>query len=295
MKIQLTRKRWRECIHRKSELFGGLGSVHASLCGERDMLQSSSKHDVYNSFGGVTPSCREGSRPRGEAGSTILGATTEGTVIGPVLQFNMLKISGKLWNWNRNSFTDSFRAKFLGYVVPRNETQNGRSTCSKVGIQQRQQRSDYRKSSWKYGTVSYRVGTILHWGNSCYKQSESLEEAVCQTQSTIPIRERKWEVVPGLKGHHTPLNTANSMFVMILRHCDQEERDSDGAMYWDLIQSSLLEDFGSRVGQNYDQQDWLQAIHEGSNKTRFEYCNIFFVKSPELMGHVKIPYDWKEI
>ena len=59
------------------------------------MLQ---KHDVYDGFGGVTPSCREDSRPRGEAGPTILGAIAEGTVIGPVLQFIMVKICGKLWN-----------------------------------------------------------------------------------------------------------------------------------------------------------------------------------------------------
>ena len=58
------------------------------------------------------------------------------------------------------------------------------------------------------------------------------------------------------------------------------------------------------------QRDWLQAIHEGSNKTRFEYCktskdheiHVLAIHgqtggnmiSPELMGHVKIPYDWQE-
>ena len=91
----------------------------------------------------------------------------------------------------------------------------------------------------------------------------------------FPSEKKKWEIVLEFKGHHTPLNTAISMFAMILRHCDQEERDSDGAMHWDLIRSSLLEEFGSRVGQNYYHQDWLQAIHEGSNKTRFEYCKNF--------------------
>ena len=52
-----------------------------------------------------------------------------------------------------------------------------------------------------------------------------------------------------------------------------------------------------------DQRDWLQAIHEGSNKTRFEYCKTSKdheihvlaihgqtggnMTSPELMGHAK--------
>ena len=43
------------------------------------------------------------------------------------------------------------------------------------------------------------------------------------------------------------------------------------------------------------QRDWLQAIHEGSNKTRFEYCKTS--KDHEIhvrVGHVNIPYDWQE-
>ena len=57
--------------------------------------------------------------------------------------------------------------------------------------------------------------------------------------------------------------------------------------------------------------DWLQYIYEGIGKTRFQYCtnsrgvllNIRAIQGhtggnlmePELMGHVAIPYKWKEI
>ena len=74
----------------------------------------------------------------------------------------------------------------------------------------------------------------------------------------------------------------------LLRHCDQEERDSDGAMHWDSIHSRLLKELGSRMGRNCSQRDWLQAIHEGSNKTRFEYCknsknSVMYVRA--IQGH----------
>ena len=64
------------------------------LCGKREVLQNSSRRgwSVWSS----TPACREHSRPRQEAGSTVLGAISEGTVIGPVQQFIVVKIMERL-------------------------------------------------------------------------------------------------------------------------------------------------------------------------------------------------------
>ena len=45
-------------------------------------------------FGGFTPACRKYSRPRQEVGSTVLGAISEGTVIGPAQLFIVAKIMG---------------------------------------------------------------------------------------------------------------------------------------------------------------------------------------------------------
>ena len=61
--------------------------------------------------------------------------------------------------------------------------------------------------------------------------------------------------------------TAISKFVM-----REAEQDSDGVAHWDSVRSSLLNDFGSRIGLNLSARDWCQAIYEGSNKTRFECC-----------------------
>ena len=51
--------------------------------------------DIDEGFGGVTPSCREYSRHRGKMRSTVLGAIPKGTVIGPVVQFIVVKIPDK--------------------------------------------------------------------------------------------------------------------------------------------------------------------------------------------------------
>ena len=94
------------------------------------------------------------------------------------------------------------------------------------------------------------------------------------------------------------------------RHCEQEERDSDEAVHWDSACSRLLSELGSRMGQHCSHRAWLQAVHEGSNKTRFEYCknskdSVTYVRaiqghtggnmiSPELIGSVEIPNKGKE-
>ena len=50
--------------------------------------------DMDDGFGGLTPSCREYSRPRQDAVLTVLGAIPARTVIGPVLQFVVVKFLG---------------------------------------------------------------------------------------------------------------------------------------------------------------------------------------------------------
>ena len=62
--------------------------------------------------------------------------------------------------------------------------------------------------------------------------------------------------------------------------------------------------------QNCSDRDLFQAISKGSKKTSFEYCknsqdSVTYVRtiqghtggymiSPELMGHVECPNNWKE-
>ena len=79
----------------------------------------------------------------------------------------------------------------------------------------------------------------------------------------------------------------------------------------DKAEPKLLKAFAKQGAQDFSEEDWLRLIHEGSSKTRFEYCEdskksltsfraisghiCGITIAPEMMEHVMIPYDWKEI
>ena len=135
---------------------------------------------------------------------------------------------------------------------------------------------------------------------------------MCYTKEIIPVSERKWKGMPAntaFKGDD--LSAAISKLVMrLVRHGDQDERDNDGAVHWDTMFPKLLKAFGHMGAREFSHKGWLQHIHRGSNKMRFEYCEsskgslLYFraiqghtggiMIAPELSGHVAIPYNWKE-
>ena len=96
----------------------------------------------------------------------------------------------------------------------------------------------------------------------------------------------------------------------LVRHYDQDERETDGAVQWNSMGPKLREACQKVGGQKFSDSDWLKYIYEGSNKTRSQYCmtsrNLFLYMraiqghtggnliAPELMGHVAIPYKRKE-
>ena len=134
----------------------------------------------------------------------------------------------------------------------------------------------------------------------------------CHTKGIFSLKERKWKSIlacPSFKGKS--LSTAISKLVMrLVRHHDQEEREPDGRGHGNTINPKLLRAFGDKGARKLSDKDWLQHICEGSNKTKVEYCENsenFLMKiraiqghtgrnmtAPELVGHVTIPYYWKE-
>ena len=96
----------------------------------------------------------------------------------------------------------------------------------------------------------------------------------------------------------------------MLRHFDQDERESDGSRHWEAIKSVMLRKFERDGVQDFNDEVWLQKIFEGSSKKRIEVCKNKdgilchsraiqgysggIPSEPQLMGHVKIPQDWKK-
>ena len=62
------------------------------------------------------------------------------------------------------------------------------------------------------------------------------------------------------------------MVARMVRHYDQDERQSDAAIHWDTIRLVLLNAFAKHGTQDSSEKHWLRLVHEGSSKTRVEYC-----------------------
>ena len=104
------------------------------------------------------------------------------------------------------------------------------------------------------------------------------------------MKERRWKIItacPSFKGRSL-LATISKLVVRLVRHYDQEERETDGAVHWDTMNPKLLRAFGHQGTRYVSEKDWLRHIFEGSNKTRFEYClnsKHFLVYIRAIQGH----------
>ena len=91
----------------------------------------------------------------------------------------------------------------------------------------------------------------------------------------------------------------------MVRHHDQDERETDGAMHWNVILPVLKGRFRSQLTH----EDWFHCVYLGRIKTRFEICKdengeLRYIRaiqghsggvimSPRLMNYVMIPYRWQ--
>ena len=100
------------------------------------------------------------------------------------------------------------------------------------------------------------------------------------------------------------------MVTRMVRHYDQDERQSDAALHWDTMSPVLLEAFAKHGARDFSEKHWLRLFHEGSSKTRFEYCedsknSLAYFRTiqghpgglsihPELKVYIRIPHCWNE-
>ena len=96
----------------------------------------------------------------------------------------------------------------------------------------------------------------------------------------------------------------------MVRHYDQDERQSHASLHWDSISPILLKAFATHGARDFSDEQWLRLIHEGSSKTTFEYCDdsqksLAYCRAiqehlggiplhPVLVVYIRIPYNWKE-
>ena len=95
------------------------------------------------------------------------------------------------------------------------------------------------------------------------KLSRILSAPVCYTKETIPTSEKEWKIVPAypsLKGR-TLSAAISKLVIRLVRHYDEEERETDGAVHWDTINPKLLRAFGHQGARDFSEKDWLQHIY----------------------------------
>ena len=99
------------------------------------------------------------------------------------------------------------------------------------------------------------------------------------------------------------------LVMRLVRHFDQKDRGTDGAVHWKSMGPKLRKAFQKAGGQQFSDSDWLQFFYKGSDKTRLQYCKNSRdvslhiraiqgdtggnVVAPELVGHVAIPSNGK--
>ena len=98
-------------------------------------------------------------------------------------------------------------------------------------------------------------------------------KASIYTRKIIPRNEKEWITIHANPKRGSDLAIFISKTITsILRHFDQDERESDGSRHWEGIKSILLTRFERDGVQDFSVEVWLQKIFEGSSKTRMEHC-----------------------
>ena len=57
---------------------------------------------------------------------------------------------------------------------------------------------------------------------------------------------------------------SRKMVTKLVRHFDQDERQTDAAVHWDSIRPVLLKAFADMGASEFSEQAWIQHIHKGS-------------------------------
>ena len=98
-------------------------------------------------------------------------------------------------------------------------------------------------------------------------------KASLNTRRIITMNEKKWITIQANVSRGRPLAVSMSRLVTtMLRHFDQEERQTDGSRYWDSIKSVLVRRFAQQGARDFDDEACLQMIFEGSTKRRIVFC-----------------------
>ena len=235
-------------------------------------LSHKTRLDEDDGFGQIIPSCREYTRSRVNPRSRVFAATLGGRIIGPVIEVQMEKI------------LDTCE---LEVAIQHQMIQDGHfyvvisSGKSRIVDESHIPNTELRSSTELLSDLLKAQGSelCLEKSKTCIQEigADTLSVFPCQaclfTQRTIPMTERKSKVILAKSSYGgAPPAAVSKMVTRLVRHYDQDERQPDAAIHGDAIKPVLLKAFAKQGARDFSDKEWLRLLHQGSSKTRFEYC-----------------------
>ena len=266
---------------------------------------------VFFVFGDRTPPCREYTLPREDQNSRIYATIPGQTIIGPVLQVNIIRyldISGieiqilSTTTKDRTSWVVICRGKNR-FVEELHLNDPDHNPTSSDLLLERSVAKERELGSTKMepssSTEETHAKQLKIQTNPVYTHSEEV----------ILVEERRWTDILACQQFrgHTVEAEVSKLVMRLVRRYDQHERGTDGAIHWKSMGPKPRRAFQKAGGQKFSDADWIQHIHKGSNKAGFQYRKnsrdvLLHIRAIQghtggnviALGHVAIPYKWKE-
>ena len=216
--------------------------------------------------------------------SRVFAAILEGTIIGPVLEVQIVK------NLDQHGLEiaspSTLKHETTSYVVIARGTErfvdeihDPKSNSDQAQNCSLHFRKTKERESLEESKNSIKETCPLHvacrYGNkkACANNLSSLPSVFFLKQTTIRTNERKWIVIDVNPPHGGALSIHVSKLVTRrVRHHDQDEREQDGSHHWDTVRSLLLKVFAKYGAQKFSERNWIQLIQEAVRKEFNTVC-----------------------
>ena len=206
------------------------------------------------------------------------------TKIGPVIEINVVQIIGVHgFEVSVPSIKDYLTTSWVliskkeNRFVDEMEDPNISSNVSSASLLKEQAESKSANASEEDEKSSWKRECVTNPSSSSRLETNLVnlaEKPVCFTKRTIVTQKRKWITIPKCSRYSgwSLSSQLSRMVSKLLRHFDQDERQTDGAVHWDTTKPVLVKGLKEKGAEEFSESEWIDHKFKGSNKVRFECC-----------------------
>ena len=227
----------------------------------------------------------ESIHPRAESDSRIYAAISERTIIGPVLQVHIIQFLGTYGIEIQIPSTtteerNSWAASWMSYLTEIQDTIPRVMNYFWKDLLQR--KANLVLQSWSNRGISCDAVYISDESSVLFKRCYSCWRKELEWHSCLRIFQRSLS-----------LSAEISKLVMrLVRHYDQDERETDGAVHWNSMVPKLRKAFQKSGGRKF--QYCMNSPNSLLKNRAIQGHTGENLIASELMGHVAIQYERKE-